>query len=221
MDTVANAFSPGGLAGPRATSPGSGLLWALGTMTLFWLLGPAGIFALLAGDDLRETAREAFPQLATWKINFIASDLSRDVLNRARAGSAQLIFPTRRTLERLALHSSFEDIAMDVACSPRWSASFPGFTAPFVHPDPEQWQRDLELVGLQVSDLRVDDLVWDFGSREAFVAWCAVGFGGWTSDLSVQDGQEFVDDVVAAYATEFGSDHVVRFLQLVGKLTKP
>src|SRR3954452_4110475 len=41
------------LAGPRATSPGSGLLWALGTMVLFWLLGPAGIFALLAGDDLR------------------------------------------------------------------------------------------------------------------------------------------------------------------------
>ncbi len=30
--------------------------------------------------------RENFPQLANWKLSFIASDLSRDVLNRAKAG---------------------------------------------------------------------------------------------------------------------------------------
>jgi chemotaxis protein methyltransferase CheR len=30
--------------------------------------------------------RETFPQLSRWKINFVASDLSRDVLDRARAG---------------------------------------------------------------------------------------------------------------------------------------
>lgn len=41
-----------------------------------------------------------------------------DVLNRAHAGSAQLIFPTRRTLERLALHSSFKEIAMDARSHP-------------------------------------------------------------------------------------------------------
>lgn len=116
---------------------------------------------------------------------------------------------------------SLEDIAMTVACSPRWSASFPRFSAPFVHPDPEQWQRDVEVVGLHVSDLRVDDLAWDFGSRDPFAAWCAVGFGRWTGDLSVQDGQEFVEDVVDAYVAEIGSDHLFRFMQLVGKLTKP
>src|SRR5690349_1412086 len=60
---IAYALTFAALAGPRATSPGSGLLWALGTVVLFWLLGPAGIFALLAGDDLRETVRESFPQL--------------------------------------------------------------------------------------------------------------------------------------------------------------
>ncbi len=54
------------LAGPRATSPGSGLLWALGTLALFWLLGPAGVFALLSGDDMREVARGAFPQLVAY-----------------------------------------------------------------------------------------------------------------------------------------------------------
>ena len=110
---------------------------------------------------------------------------------------------------------------MTVASSRRWSSSFTRFSAPFIHPDPEKWQRDAELVGLQVSDLRVDDLEWDFGSRDAFAAWCAVGFGGWTGVLSVQDGREFVEDVVDAYAAEAGSDQVLRFMQLVGKLTKP
>jgi len=116
---------------------------------------------------------------------------------------------------------SLEDVAMTVASSRRWSPSFTRLSAPFVHPDPEQWQRDVESIGLHVSNLRVDDLAWDFGSRDAFAAWCAVGFGGWTGDLSVQDGREFVDDVVEAYAAETGSDQVFRFMQLVGKLTKP
>jgi 8-oxo-dGTP pyrophosphatase MutT (NUDIX family) len=36
-----------------------------------------------------------------------------DMLDRDRAGEAQLIFPTRRTLERLAQHSSFDEIIAD------------------------------------------------------------------------------------------------------------
>ena len=36
-----------------------------------------------------------------------------DVLERDRTGELQLIFPTRRTLERLAQHSSFEEILAD------------------------------------------------------------------------------------------------------------
>ena len=46
---------------------------------------------------------------------------------------------------------SVEDVAMAVSSSPRWSPSFVGFTAPFVHPDPEQWQADAESVGLSVT----------------------------------------------------------------------
>jgi trans-aconitate 2-methyltransferase len=132
-----------------------------------------------------------------------------------RGGRAVLVFVCHGP------RPSLEDIAMTVTRSPRWSASFPDFSAPFVHPDPEQWQRDAQAIGLPASDLRVDDLAWDFGSRDAFAAWCAVGFGGWTGNLSVQDGHEFVEDVVAAYTAEIGSDHVFRFLQLVGKLAKP
>ena len=36
-----------------------------------------------------------------------------DMLDRDRAGEAQLIFPTRRTLERLAQHSTFDEIIAD------------------------------------------------------------------------------------------------------------
>ena len=38
-----------------------------------------------------------------------------DVLERERRGAARLIFPTRRTLERLAQHSTFEQIRADAA----------------------------------------------------------------------------------------------------------
>ncbi len=41
-----------------------------------------------------------------------------DVLEREGNGSARLIFPTRRTLERLALHSSFKSIRADAAAHP-------------------------------------------------------------------------------------------------------
>ena len=41
-----------------------------------------------------------------------------EVLDREQKGAARLIFPTRRTLERLALHSSFESIRADAAAHP-------------------------------------------------------------------------------------------------------
>ena len=41
-----------------------------------------------------------------------------EVLERERRGEARLIFPTRRTLERLALHGSFKDIRADALAHP-------------------------------------------------------------------------------------------------------
>lgn len=41
-----------------------------------------------------------------------------EVLERDRSGSARLIFPTRRTLERLAQHQSFEAIRADALAHP-------------------------------------------------------------------------------------------------------
>jgi hypothetical protein len=41
-----------------------------------------------------------------------------EVLERGQHGQARLIFPTRRTLERLALHDSFEAIRADAQAHP-------------------------------------------------------------------------------------------------------
>ena len=41
-----------------------------------------------------------------------------DALERERSGSARLIFPTRRNLERLALHSSFDAMRADAEAHP-------------------------------------------------------------------------------------------------------
>ncbi|HET8749808.1 MAG TPA: NUDIX hydrolase, partial [Sphingomicrobium sp.] len=41
-----------------------------------------------------------------------------DVLGREQRGEARLIFPTRRTLERLAQHSSFAEIRADALAHP-------------------------------------------------------------------------------------------------------
>ena len=41
-----------------------------------------------------------------------------EVLDRDQAGEIQLIFPTRRTLERLAQHASFDDIIADALAHP-------------------------------------------------------------------------------------------------------
>jgi 8-oxo-dGTP pyrophosphatase MutT (NUDIX family) len=43
---------------------------------------------------------------------------AREVLDREKQGNARLIFPTRRTLERLAQHSSFEEIVADALAHP-------------------------------------------------------------------------------------------------------
>jgi 8-oxo-dGTP pyrophosphatase MutT (NUDIX family) len=60
-----------------------------------------------------------------WQPNVIPGECSgafwitaADALERERGGEARLIFPTRRNLERLALHDSFEAMHADVLAHP-------------------------------------------------------------------------------------------------------
>lgn len=60
-----------------------------------------------------------------WQPRFVAGECSgafwigaAQALERDRAGEARLIFPTRRNLERLALHASFDAIRADAKAHP-------------------------------------------------------------------------------------------------------
>ena len=55
------------------------------------------------------------PQVITGECAGAAWVRAADVLEREARGEARLIFPTRRTLERLAQHGSFEEIRADAA----------------------------------------------------------------------------------------------------------
>lgn len=55
------------------------------------------------------------PQVIEGECSGAAWVRAADVLKQEQAGEARLIFPTRRTLERLALHGSFAEIRADAA----------------------------------------------------------------------------------------------------------
>jgi trans-aconitate 2-methyltransferase len=116
---------------------------------------------------------------------------------------------------------SLELVAMRVTQRGPWRRYFRDFTAPFVHPEVSPWIDTAGACGLNVTDVAVDDLSWDFGSKDAFIAWCAVGFGAWTSRLPSPSVTAFVSDVVEAYEAATGSAHIFRFMQLRAKLLKP
>jgi trans-aconitate 2-methyltransferase len=132
-----------------------------------------------------------------------------------RSGRALLVFVCAGP------RPSLEDVATSVTRRPRWAPAFAGFATPYVHPDPDEWRTWAETAGMRVDELRVDDLQWDFGSREAFTDWCTVGFSGWTAHLPDADVPAFVTEVVDAYAAQTGSDQVFRFMQLVASTSRP
>jgi trans-aconitate 2-methyltransferase len=114
---------------------------------------------------------------------------------------------------------SLEDVIMQTCAAPRWSGSFAGFEAPFVHVAPDAYVEAATASRFAVDHAEVDDLLWNFSSRVAFAAWCAAGMVSWTSRLANDQRQAFIDDVLSAYAEISGSDSVFAFLQFTVELT--
>ena len=110
---------------------------------------------------------------------------------------------------------SVEQTAMAVARDHRWGNAFDGFPEPFHHPDPDVFAAQADAAGLARERLQVDDLVWDFGSRQGFLDWFRVGSSDWLSRLP-DDGSRaaFLAAVGDRYAAVAGSPHLFRFLQL-------
>jgi trans-aconitate 2-methyltransferase len=135
----------------------------------------------------------------------------------ALAAIARTLRPTGRVVVQQVCagpRRSLEQTAMQVCGRPRWAAAFAGFAAPFTHIDPSDYVRLATAAGLRVTEQRVADLSWDFGSRAAFTEWCTVGFADWTARLPAPEVPAWVDEVVEAYQAEVGESGVFRFLQM-------
>jgi trans-aconitate 2-methyltransferase len=115
---------------------------------------------------------------------------------------------------------SLESAAMEVCQRSSWATWFDGFVAPFVHVDPDHFRDLAASAGLKVADLVVVDREWDFGSRDVFERWCAVGSTAWTDRLPESERPRFVSDEVDAYEPIAGRPGLFRFTQMRAELRR-
>lgn len=114
---------------------------------------------------------------------------------------------------------SLEKLAMAVCSRPRWHDFFADFAPPYIHVEPSEYAGIAASAGLLVATQTVQDIEWDFGSREAFARWCTVGFADWIARLVPDAVSEWVDDVVTDYQQLVGGPGLFRFMQLRAEMT--
>lgn len=115
---------------------------------------------------------------------------------------------------------SVEAVAMTLCDRPHWAPRFAGFRAPFIHVDPAFFDELATRAGLVVADLTVTDRQWDFGTRERFARWCAVGSAAWTDRLPADERTRFVEELVSAYEIVSGQPGLFRFTQMRARLVR-
>jgi len=113
---------------------------------------------------------------------------------------------------------SLEDVTTTVSRRPRWAPWFEDFDPPFVHVDPDGYEALAASAGLALDDLVVGDRQWDFGSREAFQRWSAMGSTAWTDRLPADERERFVTDQVDAYERVTGTAGLFAFMQMRARL---
>jgi trans-aconitate 2-methyltransferase len=113
---------------------------------------------------------------------------------------------------------SLENVIEETRRSSRWSAYFRGFHDPYLHLTPEQHAAVAARNGLRVRRIHTEAKTWDFGSREAFFAFCSVGFVEWTQRLPEADRPAFINDVLDHYqsvaADRAGEENTFKFYQM-------
>ena len=115
---------------------------------------------------------------------------------------------------------SLESVAMRTCQSPRWASLFDGFAAPFIHVAPDGYAELAASAGLTLTKLTVTDHEWDYGSRNGFEQWCAVGCTAWTDRLPAEDRGRFIDELVEAYEPVAGRPGLFRFTQMRAELRR-
>jgi trans-aconitate 2-methyltransferase len=115
---------------------------------------------------------------------------------------------------------SLEAVAMEICRDPRWARSFEGFGAPLIHVNPDDYGDLASSAGLTLTNITVTDREWDYGSRNGFRQWCAVGTTAWTGRLPAEDRERFVDELVSVYEGVVGRPGLFRYMQMRAELRR-
>ena len=122
-----------------------------------------------------------------------------------------------RVLARVVIkgtRTSLEEIVEETRKSAQWSRFFVDFSDPYLRLTAEQYTTLAIDVGFRVRSVQTHDKVWDFESRDAFRAFCAVGLVAWTRRLPDDAVAPFVDDVLERYRAVVDDDATFRFYQM-------
>lgn len=125
----------------------------------------------------------------------------RSIRRAVKAGGRALL-----RLVTAGARKSLEAVVEETRCSARWRDRFSRFTDPYLRLTPAQYAALAKENGFRVVQMRSESKAWDFGSREAFHAFCAVGLVAWTSHVAEQDRRAFIDDVLDRYAASGAGD---------------
>ena len=113
---------------------------------------------------------------------------------------------------------SLENVIEETRLSSRWGAYFRGFHDPYLHLTPKQYGDLAEKNGFRVLRIHTEAKAWDFQSRAAFFAFCAVGFVEWTRLLPEAERPAFINDVLDRYqriaADRPGEENTFKFYQM-------
>ena len=109
---------------------------------------------------------------------------------------------------------------MEICRDPRWTGSFEGFVTPFIHVNPDDYGDLASSAGLTPTNITVTDREWDWGSRNGFRQWCAVGTTAWTGRLPAEDRERFVDELVSVYEGVVGKPGLLRYMQMRAELRR-
>jgi trans-aconitate 2-methyltransferase len=159
--------------------------------------------------------REAFDRVLSFNALHWVPDAEA-----ALRGIRRALRPGGGALLRLVTHgelTSLEEVAEQVRHEPAWAADFGTLLDPYLRLDAARYAALAEACGLRVRALDAQPKRWDFGSDEAFYAFCHAGFGAWTQALAPGRRDAFVRTVLQRYealiADRFGERHCFHFMQ--------
>jgi trans-aconitate 2-methyltransferase len=114
---------------------------------------------------------------------------------------------------------SLENVVEETRRTSKWSAYFGDFHDPYLHLTSDEYAAVAERNGFRVLRVNTRDHAWDFGSRAAFSAFCAVGCVEWTRCLPEAERPEFISDVLDRYqavaaANDRGEENTFKFYQM-------